>query len=229
MHAGGTGRIDGVPREIAGFPTRVENVRVGGSAIPLVVVADLETRLDRRRLLVDETYVPPYWALLWSGAHLLADHVMSEINCRGRAVLDVGCGLGLTSLAAARVGGRVTAIDRDPVPLEFLRASAELNRVRVELVPGDVGRLRLRWRYDLVLCAELLYEAEGFEALVSALGELVAPRGRVLLADARRMDTSPFWQAAAAAGFAETEIAAVEVLEETTRVRIRLVELTRPC
>lgn len=215
-----------VPAEIGGLPTRVEVCDVAGRAIELVAVADLESRLDRSRLLNDEAYVPPYWALLWSGARVLAAHVVEQVDCRGRAVLDVGCGLGLTALAAAACGGRVTAIDRDPVALAFLGASAAHNRLPVALVEGDVNTAALGGPFDVVLCAELLYEAGAFVGFAGTFRRVLAPGGRVLLADARRMDTAPFYAAVRAAGFVERERACVEVLEESTRVRVRLVELT---
>ncbi|HYP47574.1 MAG TPA: hypothetical protein VEQ61_02950, partial [Thermoleophilaceae bacterium] len=43
----------------------------------------------------------PYWAELWASGVALADDVASRA-LRGKRVLELGCGLGLPSIAAAR-------------------------------------------------------------------------------------------------------------------------------
>ena len=46
----------------------------------------------------------PYWAELWSSSLALA-RVMAVRPLRGVPVLELGCGLGLVALAAARQAG----------------------------------------------------------------------------------------------------------------------------
>ena len=54
------------------------------------------------------------------------------------SVLDVGCGSGVLSVAAARLGfGPVHALDVDPLALDATRANAERNGVTVEVRVGD--------------------------------------------------------------------------------------------
>ncbi|MBU6282124.1 methyltransferase domain-containing protein [bacterium] len=216
-----------VPTSIGGHPTVVETVDPAGLAIEMVCVRDLESRLDRRRLLADEDYVPPYWALVWSGSIALGRRLGREIPCRGRRVLDVGCGLGLVSLAAARAGGVVTAIDREPVPIAFLRASSRRLGLPVAATVADLETEEWERRFDLVLCAELLYESARFEAMAEALDAALAPGGSIAIADARRVDTTRFWEAMAARGFVGTEHGTDEVREEGTLVRIRIAVLRR--
>jgi ribosomal protein L11 methyltransferase len=55
------------------------------------------------------------------------------------SVLDAGCGSGVVSVAAARLGfGPVHAIDLDDVAVEVTRATARANGVEVGVAPGDV-------------------------------------------------------------------------------------------
>lgn len=218
---------DAPPPSIGGYPTSVEVIDPEGLGVEMVVVQDLEAHLDRRRLLADPVYVPPYWALVWSGSIALARRLGREISCRGKRVLDVGCGLGLLSLVAAREAGIVTAIDRERVPIDFLRASAIRAGLEVEALVEDVEAVPRDERHDLVLCAELLYERDRFDALAHALEARLAPSGSIVVADARRIDTREFWAAMAARGFLAREIATEEVREEGTLVRIRIAELGR--
>src|SRR3954453_20088444 len=49
----------------------------------------------------------PYWARLWPSGRALGRAVADGPALDGRRVLELGCGLGLPSIAAARRGGEV--------------------------------------------------------------------------------------------------------------------------
>ena len=216
-----------VPAIIAGFPTQVEAFDVAGTTIGLVTVRDLEQHVDRERLLHDESSVPPYWAMVWGGARALAEHLATRISCHGATVLDVGCGLGLVALAAATRGAIVTAIDRELAPIEFLQASAALNRMRIDALVGDVAASDLGRRFDLVLAADLLYERAEFGRLAAALAALVAPAGTLWVADPQRVDTAEFYRELDARGLVIREVCVCELREEAALLRVRLVALAR--
>lgn len=213
---------------IDGFTAERTTVAVGGEALALWRVADLEQHVDRRALLAAPEdgalpAEPPYWAHLWSGALVLA----AAVPVHAGRVLELGCGLGLPGLVAARRGARVTFVDRVVTPLAFVRASAEANGLAAaDLVVADFTQLGLRARFDLVLAAEILYDRGAFAAVATTLAGLLAPGGRALLCDARRIDTRDFDRALAAAGLAwgTTEHAC---REEGLPVGIRLLEVTR--
>src|SRR5512137_971911 len=103
------------------FTGELTRIAVGDDApIALWRVADLEHHVDRTALLAgDDPPEPPYWAHLWSGAVVLAAAIPAGV----RSVVELGCGLGLPGLVAARRGARVTFVDRAAVALAFVRAS----------------------------------------------------------------------------------------------------------
>jgi predicted nicotinamide N-methyase len=133
----------------------------------------------------DEEEFLPYWAELWPSGLALARHVAAR-DPSGSKVLELGCGLGLPSLAAAARGAEVLATDWAEDATELLRRNAERNGIFLRVA-------RVRWSepepllraapWDLVLGADLLYEARNAEQL----GELL-PRlgGEVLLAEPGR-------------------------------------------
>ncbi len=59
----------------------------------------------------------------------------------GARVLDVGCGAGALSIAAALLGGRVTAIDLDPVAVATTADNAARNGVAVEPAPRQLSEI----------------------------------------------------------------------------------------
>jgi predicted nicotinamide N-methyase len=133
----------------------------------------------------DEEEFLPYWAELWPSGLALARHVAAR-ELRGLRVLELGCGLALPALTAALRGADVLATDWADDAIELLRRNAELNSVFLRLA-------RVRWSepepllraapWDLVLGADLLYEARNAEQLAELLPRL---GGEVLLAEPGR-------------------------------------------
>ena len=213
-----------MPR-IAHFAAELTSIEIGGDAIALWRVANLEQHIDREALLAgDDPPEPPYWAHLWTGAVVLAGAVPADA---GR-VIEVGCGLGLPGLVAARRGARVTFVDRIAAPLAFVRASAVANGLgQVDACVADFAGDALRGPFDLVLAAEVLYDRATLGTLARTLRRCLRPGGRALLTDARRTDTAAFYAALDASGlpWGATEHA---VREEGLPLSVRLVEVERP-
>src|SRR5437899_11343022 len=139
--------------KIGDFEATLMHARVGDTTVALWRVAELARHVDRAALLAaDEAPEPPYWAHLWSGAVVLA----AAVPRGARRVLELGSGLGLPGVAAARRGARVTFVDRVPAAFAFVRASARANGLAaVDLVAADATAPALAARFDLVLAAEL--------------------------------------------------------------------------
>jgi predicted nicotinamide N-methyase len=207
---------------IAGFDAALAHVNVGDERVALCQVVGLERHVDRAALLgAEDPPEPPYWAHLWSGARVLAEVVPP----RAGTVLEIGCGLGLPGLVAARRGARVTFLDRVPAALAFVRASATANDVvDARFIAADATDAVVRARFDLVLVAELLYDRAQFAAFASAIARSIAPGGRALLTDAGRTDTRAFYPALEAVGLRWRAVERV-VREERLPVTVRLVEI----
>jgi len=171
---------------------------VGGDAVALWQVDDLERYVDRHALLAGEDPAePPYWAHLWSGARVLA----GAVPVRPGRTIELGCGLGLPGLTAARRGGRVTFVDRARPPLAFVHASAAASGLEpVGVVAADFVAGGIAGRFDLVLLAEVLYDRAAFPAIARAVADRLAEHGLALLADGARIDTRAFYPELTALG-----------------------------
>jgi predicted nicotinamide N-methyase len=171
-----------------------EVVALDGRDLRLLRPRDAEALLDEDAFEHEE-YLP-YWAELWPSSLALARTVAARA-LRGARTLELGCGLGLPSIAAALAGGRVLATDWSPEAIAMARANAERNGADVETLVcswTDPGALIERAPWDLVLASDVLYEARNADVLLELLPRL----GReVWLADPGRPPAARFLEQAA--------------------------------
>lgn len=129
--------------------------------------------------------IAPYWSVLWRSGVALARE-LDVLTWRDLRVVELGCGLAVPSIAAARAGASVLATDVDDEALELVARNAQINAVQVETAMVDWAEpdeLIGRAPFDLVLAADVLYEDASVALLLSLLPRL-APE--VWLADPGR-------------------------------------------
>jgi predicted nicotinamide N-methyase len=152
--------------------------------------------------------VAPYWSVLWrSGVALARELDRGEL--RGRRVVELGCGLAVPSLAAARAGAAVLATDACAEPLALVARNARASGVNVETAKVDwtsPGELLRRAPFDLVLAADVLYERASVAPLLSLLPRL-APEA--WLADPGRPAAGAFLERAEHRWRVETHVRGV--------------------
>ena len=144
----------------------------------------------------DEEY-PPYWAELWPSGVALA-RAVAAAKPAGARVLELGCGLGLPSIAAALGGGHVLATDRSTDALAFTAYNSGLNGTSVEVAEcswADPEPVLSRGPWDLVLAADVLYLHSGLADLADLLPRLAGGTGQVWLADPGRPPAAAFLEA----------------------------------
>jgi predicted nicotinamide N-methyase len=130
----------------------------------------------------------PYWADMWPSSVALAGLVVT-LDGTGLRALELGCGVGLVTIAALHAGFAVVATDYYADALLFTRRnslSATGREPATRLVdwrafPSDMGR------FDLVLASDVLYEREYATLVADAIVFSLAPGGRALIADPGRV------------------------------------------
>jgi predicted nicotinamide N-methyase len=118
--------------------------------------------------------VAPYWSVLWRSGVALARE-LDGAALRGLRVVELGCGLGVPSIAAARAGAAVLATDACAEALALVARNARANDVRVETAAVDWRKpdeLLRRAPFDLVLAADVLYERPSVAQLLALLPRL---------------------------------------------------------
>ncbi|MDO9384724.1 MAG: methyltransferase [Hyphomicrobiaceae bacterium] len=130
---------------------------------------------------------PPFWAFAWAGGQALARYLLDNAELmRGKTVLDLGSGSGLTAIAAMQAGAlSALASDIDTLSLAAIDLNASANGVAVATSSEDQLKGPPR-DADVILIGDLFYERALAEA-VSAYIEAAAKGGAlVLIGDPQR-------------------------------------------
>ena len=138
------------------------------------------------------------WSLfgvLWASGVVLAQ-LMYEYDIEGLRILEVGCGLGLSSLVLASRSADITATDYHPEAKNFLDRNTKLNEIR------NIEFLRTSWeddgedeslgQFDLIIGSDILYERGLLPELAAFLKRRARPTCEIILVDPRRENRGTF-------------------------------------
>ena len=168
------------------FTLADETVHLGDTTFVLRKPANADHLISEADYVMDERL--PYWADLWPSSRQLAATLLAE-HGGGRTLLELGCGLGLPTIAAMRAGFDVTATDYYQDALHVARANAGRNVGREPTV-----RL-VNWRawpeafgpFDVVIAADVVYEQEYATLIADCIAKSLAPGGVAIIADPGRV------------------------------------------
>ena len=171
-------------------------LRIGHPADPGALLTAAE-----EAFAVDERI--PYWADVWPAAVALGRRLIAS-DLRGVRVVELGAGVALAGLAAAHAGADVLVTDYEPAALEFAAENAAKNQLRIATACLDWRDPHWPRGFDLVLAADILYEARNVAPVAQLIPELLAPGGRAWIADPGRPHVAEFRRALSAHGLLVT-------------------------
>lgn len=100
-------------------------------------------------------------------------------DLRGKTVLDVGSGLGESSVYFALLGAKVTALDVSPKMIELAKTLAREHGVEIEGVVSPAENLALPDdSFDFVYLGNVIHHIVGREALFGQVRRVLKPGGR---------------------------------------------------
>lgn len=169
----------------------------------------------------------PYWVELWPSSNALAEWLeMNHAQLEHALCLDVGCGLGLSACVAAARGARVVGLDYMGEALRFAGVNAHANGV------GSPLWVQMDWRFpafkkqcfDLIWGADIFYESRFAEPLLALFNHILAPNGRIWLAEPERSVSSGAWDMLRASGWSLRPVRRTKVPTEGFFVNITIWE-----
>lgn len=176
---------------------------VGAEIFDILHVRDTNKLLD---LVSPEVFSEderlPYWADIWTSSLDLAGWLLEGQGTAGQSVLELGSGVGLSGIVAARAGARVMLTDYETDALVFARYNALMNlsadtfRNCIRCLPMDWRAPDLTERFDVIIGADIVYERRNFLPVLSLLQTHLLPGGRALLTEPDRAVGQAFLAAA---------------------------------
>jgi ETFB lysine methyltransferase len=175
----------------ARFELSVQTVNAGPWRFEIFQPQSSDALIDEDEFAVDERL--PYWAEIWPASIALVERLAAEQG-GGRRLLELGCGVGLGAIAAARAGFNVTAVDYYAAALEFTQFNARHNGqslaatrlVDWRKLPDDLPR------FDVVAASDVLYERPNAALVAAAFARALQHGGLGLLADPQRQHAASF-------------------------------------
>jgi len=143
----------------------------------------------------------PYWAEIWPAAVALSRWFAGDGAPAPGVARELGCGLGLVGVALAALGWQVEATDHVEDALVFAAHNAQRNGLAARHTVAY-----LDWRHpagapcDLLVGSDLAYDKALHPDLLRTVRALLAPGGRLILADPDRPVAKAFVEAMKSAG-----------------------------
>ena len=176
------------------FRTSIQEAIVDQHVFSILKPANSDDLIREEDFVKDERL--PYWADVWPSSIILAEKLLEQEG-DGRSALELGCGVGLSTLAATSAGFDVLSTDYYEDALDVTRANVFRNlgllaRTRLvdwRHVPKDLGT------FDLVFASDVLYEKEYALLLPIILCRVLATGGIAIIADPGRVAAPMFIEA----------------------------------
>ncbi len=173
--------------------------------IHIKTLRDRQQYSDPEGLAADLGISSAQWSLfgvVWDSSQVLA-HLIDAKDTTGLRILEVGCGIGLSSLLLNARREDITATDYHPEAGEFLISNAALNDD--EAIPF----LRTGWEnkdtglghFDLIIGSDILYEEEHTQLLSQFIKQHAKAECEIIIVDPGRGFHAKFSKAMIALGF----------------------------
>ncbi len=168
----------------------------------------------------------PYFGQVWAAALGLAE-TLAVMDLKDKSILEVGCGLALPSIVAAKLGAKCTAIDIHKDVEIFLKENLIANDLQVNAISYNCADWQLFSKstgqcFDLIIASDVLYENHHPRSLMEFFRTFLAPNGEVLIVDPCRWHHQDFINTLRANNFA-VELAYNRTTENNQPVKLAVI------
>lgn len=157
---------------------------------------------DKHSIINHYDILSPFYRSLW-GEHLhhgywirgdesketaqlqLTEHLAQLANVKpGSDILDIGCGLGASSLYLAKgYNATVTGITISPVQVEMATQAAAREKLDAKFLLMDAEAMTFQDRFDLLWCVESISHMQNRQAFFASAAKLLKPGGSFAIID----------------------------------------------
>lgn len=171
------------------FQVEFEPLAVAGASLEVLNILNMPEHLDglvRTHAIQEPIRDLPLWAKVWPSS-LVLGHFLRNFNTTDKTMLEIGGGMGVCSLIAARHGFKhIVTTDVNADALDFARANVFRNRLEsiVSVVRLDIANAvnagHLASTFDFICASELLYLEDLHRPILKFIRARLAPSGHAL-------------------------------------------------
>jgi predicted nicotinamide N-methyase len=172
----------------------------------------------------------PYWADIWPASRILANEVRGEAARQGTTLLELGCGLGLVSVAAITAGFDVTATDYYDDALDFAHHNVEVNcgaSLRTGYLDWRDQTAQPLGQFDYVVASDVLYERDYGRLVAELAVRHLRTGGTMLMADPGRVAAPAFLERSRELGLKLVLRTKHPVVDDGRQQTVELIRLVR--
>lgn len=167
-----------------------QTIEFGKTDIHLCTLRDRQEYDDPEGLAEKLGISSAFWSLfgvIWPSSQVLA-HFINTHQTQSLRILEIGCGIGLSSLLLNKQNADITATDYHPETEKFLKRNTLLNQDK------DIPFERTDWAdkndklglFDLIIGSDLLYEDQQIKLLADFIQAHARKKCEVIIVDPGR-------------------------------------------
>lgn len=173
------------------YDTETRDIVIDGHKFQFLVPGSIERFVDPE----DPLQNFPLWVKIWQASVVLAQYLIRMPVEPQKRILEIGSGLGLVGIAAARAGHSVTMTDYNTDALNFARANAQMNNCsHLQVSRLDWVRPNLEGTFDYIVGSEIVYKDQDVEHLLKLFKKYLKPDGKILLVEEMRKTLNEFYK-----------------------------------
>ncbi len=149
------------------------------------------------------------WSLfgvVWPSSEVLA-HFMFDFDIKDKRILEIGCGIGLTSLLLNQLKADITATDYHPEAEAFMLNNTKLN------ADASIPFIRTGWadelsnlgKFDIIIGSDILYEQEHAALLSEFINQHAKPQCEIIIVDPGRGRHANFSKKMVSLGYSHSQ------------------------
>jgi predicted nicotinamide N-methyase len=188
---------------------RYQTIEFGDSDIHLRTLRDKQQYADDDGIAEALGIVSSNWpmfGIVWDSSKVLA-HFMFDFEIEGKRILEVGCGMALSSLMLNARNANITATDYHPEAEVFLNENVRLNDgkvipfTRTDWADDDIGL----GNFDLIIGSDILYERDHINLLSRFIDQHSQPQCEVIIVDPGRAQHARFSRKMISLGYSHSQ------------------------
>ena len=172
------------------FPVALQTITIGEISIELYVPDEMALR----QAYHDGKIAFPYWGKLWPSAIALSRFVVNHPHyIQDKKLAELGAGLGLPSLVAARYANSALCSDHNAEAVAIAKRSALHSRLRnFKSMVMDWHHLPEDFDADVLLLSDVNYEPASFEALLQLINKFLQKGAIIIISTPHRLMAKDF-------------------------------------